>query len=144
MVHWITCKNNAMLPKNTPKWFLCRQQHGASICGRFLLAHSFLYLYSLLLFSCQVVSNYLLPHGLYPSRPPRPSPSRRVGPNSCPLIGDAMQPSHTLSPSSPFAFNLSQHQGLFQWVGHLHQVTKVLKVQLQHQSFQWVFRVDFL
>ena len=43
-----------------------------------------------------------------------------------------------------FAFNLSQHQGLFQWVGSLHQVIKVLELQLQHQSFQWVFRVDFL
>ena len=41
-------------------------------------------------------------------------------------------------------FNLSQHQGLFQWVGSSHQVAKVLELQLQHQSFQWVFRVDFL
>ena len=43
-------------------------------------------------------------------------------------------------PSLP-AFNLSQHQGLFQWVGSLHQVLKVLELQL-HQSFQWIFRVD--
>ena len=42
-------------------------------------------------------------------------------------IGDAIQPSHPLSSSSPFAFNLSQHQGLFQWVNCLHQVTKVLE-----------------
>ena len=35
-------------------------------------------------------------------------------------VGDAIQPSHPLSsPSSP-AFNLSQHQGLFQWVSSLH------------------------
>ena len=46
-----------------------------------------------------------------------------------------------LSPS-PFALILSQHQGLFQWVGSSHQVAKVL--ELQHQSFQWIFRVDFL
>ena len=32
----------------------------------------------------------------------------------------------------------------FQWVGSLHQVAKVLEFQLQHQSFQWIFRVDFL
>ena len=32
-----------------------------------------------------------------------------------------------LLPPSPVAFNLSQHQGLFQWVGFLHQVTKVLE-----------------
>ena len=49
-----------------------------------------------------------------------------------------------LLPSSLSAFNFSQHQGLSQWVGSLHQVTKVLELQLQHQSFQWIFRVDFL
>ena len=43
--------------------------------------------------------------------------------------------------SSPSALYLSQHQGLFQWVSCLHQVSKIL--ELQHQSFQWVFRVDF-
>ena len=42
------------------------------------------------------------------------------------------------------SFNLSQHWSLFQWVGCSHQVAKVLQLQLQHQSFQWVFRVDFL
>ena len=45
---------------------------------------------------------------------------------------------------SPPTFNLSQHQGLFQWVSSLHQVTKVLELQLQRQSFQWIFRTDFL
>ena len=35
-------------------------------------------------------------------------------------------------------------KGLYQWVGSLHQVAKVLELQLQHQSFQWIFRVDFL
>ena len=59
-------------------------------------------------------------------------------------VGDAIQPSHPLSSPSPAAFNLSQHQGLFQWVSSLHQVAKVLELQLQHQSFQWTFRVDFL
>ena len=39
---------------------------------------------------------------------------------------------------------LSHLQGLFQWVGSSHQVAKVLELQLQHQSFQWIFRVDFL
>ena len=59
-------------------------------------------------------------------------------------VGDAIQPSHPLlSPSRP-AFNLSQHQGLFQWVGSSHQVAKVLDFQLQYQSFQWIFRTDFL
>ena len=59
-------------------------------------------------------------------------------------VGDAIQPSHPLSSSSLPALNLSQHQGLFQWVGSLHQVPKVLELQLQCQSFQWIFRVDFL
>ena len=43
-----------------------------------------------------------------------------------------------------FCLHLSQHQGLFPWVGPLHQVAKVLELQLQHQSLQWIFRVDFL
>ena len=59
-------------------------------------------------------------------------------------VGDAIQPSHPLLSLSPPAFNLSQHQGLFQWVSSLHQVAKVLEFQLQHQSFQWIFRTDFL
>ena len=58
-------------------------------------------------------------------------------------VSDANQPSHPLSPPSPF-LNLSQHQDLFQWVGSLHQVAKLLELQLQHQSFQWIFRIDFL
>ena len=59
-------------------------------------------------------------------------------------VGDAFWPSHPLLWPLTFAFNLSQHQGLFQWVGSLHQVAKILELQLQHQSFQWIFRVDFL
>ena len=58
-------------------------------------------------------------------------------------VGDAIQPSHPLSSPSP-ALNLSQLQGLFQWVSSSHQVAKVLEFQLQHQSFQWIFRTDFL
>ena len=59
-------------------------------------------------------------------------------------VGDAIQPSYPLSSPSPPALNLSQHQGLFQWVSSLHQVAKVLEFQLQLQSFQWIFRTDFL
>ena len=59
------------------------------------------------------------------------------------FIGDAILSSHPLMPSS-FTFNLSQDQGIFHWVSSLHQVAKVLELQLQHQSFQWGFRVDFL
>ena len=56
-------------------------------------------------------------------------------------IGDAIQPSHPLMPSSPSALNLSQYQGLFQRVSCLHQMTKILEFQLQHQSLLWVFRL---
>ena len=50
------------------------------------------------------------------------------------LVMDAIQPSHPLSSPSPPAFNLFQHQDLFQLVTSLHQVAKVLELQLQHQS----------
>ena len=63
-------------------------------------------------------------------------------------ISDAIQPSHPLLPPSPPAFYLScfsdsleKLQGLFQRVDFSHQVAKVLELQLQHQSFQWIIRV---
>ena len=59
-------------------------------------------------------------------------------------VSDAIQPFHPVLSPFPPAFTLSQHQGLFQWVSSLHQVAKVLQFQLQHQSFQWIFRTDFL
>ena len=57
-------------------------------------------------------------------------------------VFDAIQPSHPLSSPSP-TLNISQYQGLFKWVTSSHQVAKVLEFQLQHQSFQWIFRTDF-
>ena len=56
-------------------------------------------------------------------------------------VGDAIQPPHTV-PQFSRILNLSQHQDLLPWVSSLHQVAKVL--ELQHQSFQWIFRTDFL
>ena len=56
-------------------------------------------------------------------------------------VSDAIQPSHPLSPPSPLVLSLSQHQGLFQWVTSLYPEAKVLELQLQHQSFQWIFRL---
>ena len=60
-------------------------------------------------------------------------------------VSDAIQPSHPLSSPSPPAFNLCQHQGLFQWVSSLSQVAKVLakvffhwKVQNTRKFLQWV------
>ena len=43
-------------------------------------------------------------------------------------VRDAIQPSHPLSAPSPPSFNLSQHQGLFQWVSSSHQVDKVIGI----------------
>ena len=68
------------------------------------------------------------------ARLPGPSPTPGACSNSRPL-SRWYHPSHPLSSPSPPAFNLSQHQGLFQWVSSSHQVAKVLEFQLQHQSF---------
>ena len=90
------------------------------------------------------MSDSLWPHRLQHGRVPCPSSIPGVYSNSCPLSQWCFQPSHPLlSPFSP-ALNLSQHQGLFQCVSSLHQVAEVLEFQLQHQSFQWIFRTDFL
>ena len=57
-------------------------------------------------------------------------------------VDDAIQPSHPLLSLSPPSLNLSQLQGLFQWISSSHQVAKILEFQLQHQSCQWIFRTD--
>ena len=64
-------------------------------------------------------------------------------------VGDATQPSHPLSSPSPPAFNLSQHQGLFQRVSSSHQVAKILEFLLHHRpsneySGLISFRMDWL
>ena len=88
------------------------------------------------------------PHGLQHTKLLCPSLSPRVCSNSCYLnqwyyltISSSVTPLF-------LAFRLSQHEGLFQQVGSLHQVAKILELQLQHQSFQWIlglisFRVDW-
>ena len=79
-------------------------------------------------FSHSVVSNSLRPHGLQHARLPCSSPTPGACSNSCPSSCDDIQPSHPLSSPSLPVFNLSQHQGLFQWVSSSHQVAKVLGV----------------
>ena len=64
-----------------------------------------------------------------------------------PMSIESVMPSNHLVLCCPLLllpFNLPQHQGLFQWINSLHQMAKVLEFQLQHQSFQWVFRTDIL
>ena len=79
-------------------------------------------------FGHSVMSNSLQPHGLQHISLPCPSPNPELISSHVYQVGDAIQPSHPLlSPSSP-AFNLSQHQGLVQWVSSLHQVTKSASV----------------
>ena len=67
-------------------------------------------------FSCWVVSDSLRPNRLQHVRPSCPSPTTGTYSNSIHCVGDAIQPSHPLLSPSPPTFNLSQHQGLFQWV----------------------------
>ena len=86
-------------------------------------------------------------HDLQRDRLPCPSPSLGACSNSCPSswwCHPAISSFHPLSSPSPPAFSLSQHQGLFQWVSSLNQVAKILEFQLQHPSFQWIFRTDLL
>ena len=71
-----------------------------------------------------------------------PSPSSGAFPNSCPLsqwCHPAIASSCSLLLLPPVFPSIS----LFQWVCSSHQVTKVVELQLQHQSFQWIFRIDF-
>ena len=99
---------------------------------------------NMLLFCCSVVSNSLwptdcsMPGFLVHHHLPEFSQTHVH------WVGDAIQTSHPLLSPLPPVFYLSQHQGLFSWVGFSHQVTKVLALELQHQSFQWIFRTHFL
>ena len=87
-----------------------------------------------LLFSHSVVSDSLQPHEQQRTRLPCPSLSHRACSNLCPL-SQWCHPniSSSVIPFSSCTRNLSQHQGLFQWVGFSHQVAKGLELQLQHQ-----------
>ena len=96
-------------------------------------------------FSCSVVSDSLQPHksqhtwiaAVHHQLP-------EFTQTHAHQVGGAIQPSHPLSSPSPPAPNPSQHQGPFQWVNSSHEVAKVFEFQLQHQSFQWTPRTDFL
>ena len=102
---------------------------------------------SVLLFSCSVVSDSLWPHGQkHQASLSITSSQSLLKPMSTELVMASSK--HILSSSSPPAFNIVQHQSLFQWVGSSRQVAKVLEFQLQHQSFQWYsglisFRMDW-
>ena len=95
----------------------------------------------LLLFRHYVVFDFCNPHELQHTRLPCPSLSPRVCWISW-LLSQWRHPAISSSVTPFSSCNLSQHQGLFQWVGSLHQVAEVL--ELQHHSFQWIFRIDSL
>ena len=99
---------------------------------------------SVLLFSHSAVSCSLWPHKLQHTRLPWPSASLLSFLKLMPTESVMLSDHRTLCHSSPLVLKLSQHQSLFQRVGFLNQVTKVVELQLQNQSFQWIFRVDFL
>ena len=95
--------------------------------------------------SCSVMSDSLRPHGLQHARLPCSSLCSEFAQTHVHWVGDAIQPSCLLLPSSPSAFNLSQHQGLFQWVGCYIKWPKYWRFSFSlSPSKEWVFRVDFL
>ena len=96
----------------------------------------------LIQFSCSVVSDSLQPHGLQYSRLPCPSPTLRACSDSCslsqwchPTISSSVIPFSSRFQSFPASGSFPMSQ-LFASGG------QVMEFQLQHQSFQWIFRVD--
>ena len=118
----------------TPLLILSYSDDCINILGlpAFILLSSTRVKWGLLLFSHLVVSSSLRPHGLQHARLPCPSLSPAVCSDSwwANWVSDTIKPSHPLPPSSHFAFNCSQNQGLFQQAGPSHQVAKVLELQL--------------
>ena len=107
--------------------FVCIAQHYYLFGKIKILSQIYLYHTSLLCCCCSVAKSCSTlpdPAGLQNTRLPCLSPSHRVCPSSCPLHWYAIQPSHLLLPTSS-AFNLSQHQGFFQWFSSSHQFTSV-------------------
>ena len=78
-------------------------------------------------FSHWVLSNSLQPHGLQHTRLPCPSPTPGACSNSRPLSRWCHPTISSSVVSFSLTLNLSQHQGLFQWVSSSHQVAKVLE-----------------
>jgi len=119
-------------------WMVCLGNEWRSFCHFWdciLVLHS-------VQFSLSVMSNSLWPHVLQHARPHCPSSTPGDFSHSCPLSQWCYP---TISSSVvPFSSHLQsfQHHSLFKWVSSSHQVAKVL--EFQHQSFQWIFRTDFL
>ena len=121
-------------------------------------------------FSPSVMSDSLQPHGQQHARLPCPSPTPRACSNFCPssqwcypTISSSVVPfcpclqsfsvwcrillTFTCLESWWFLHQICMRvllDRVFLVVGSSHQVAKVLEFQLQHQSFQWILRTDFL
>ena len=124
------------------KWKASKVEMSVFISGISLAGLEDWFLFSQ--FSHSVVSESVLPHGLQHTRLPRPSPTPGAYSNSLP---SSWWCHLTISSSVvPFPFHLQSFSasGSFSWVSSSHQVAKVLEFQLQHQSFQWIFKTDFL
>ena len=112
---------------------------GMCLVGGFFTAHPPERSIKLLeqLFSHSVLSDSLRPQGLQHARPPCPSPTLRVYSHSVHWVSDAIQPSHGLLSPSPLPSIFPNESVLcIRW--------PKFGVFLQHQSFQWIFRTDFL
>ena len=99
---------------------------------------------SLVVVAQSLMSDSSWPHWLQQFRLPCPSPSPRVCSNSHPLslwchptISSSVVPFSSCSQSFPASWSFQMSQ-LFAWVA------KILEFQIQHQSFQWIFRTDLL
>ena len=95
-------------------------------------------------FGCSDMSNSLQPHGLQHARLPCPSPTPRACSNSC-LSSRWYHPT-ILSSVIPFSSCLQSFSasGSFPMSQFFASSGQSIGVQLQHQSFQWIFRIDFL
>ena len=102
-----------------------------------------LYLQNSVQFSCSVMSNSLRPMDCSIPSLPVHHQLPDFTQTHVHWVDDAIQPSQCLLTAFSPALNLSQHQDIFQWVSSSYQVAKVLEFQLQHQSFQWIPRIDF-
>ena len=140
-IHMLVCLHHLLLRFQKIKWLgkqSCFFGPNSDVAGekkinQKLILHlsnnSSIYIFSSVQFSHSVVSDSLRPLELQHTRPPCPSPSPGVHSNSR-WVSDALQPSHSLSSTSPPAPNPSQHQSLFQQVNSSHEVAKVLEFQL--------------
>ena len=123
-------------PQKSEFFYLCRMPSCRHLC--WIPASSVHFSCSLCLTLCDPMD------WLQHTRPLCPSPTPRVYSNSCPSSRWCHPTISSFVVSFSCCLNLSQHQGLFQWVSSSHQVAEVLEFQLQHQSFRWKFRTDFL